>query len=257
MDLKLSVIVPCYSRGVGTRRLMESFVASNDRFEIVVVDDASPVSLSPIVSEFADRLDVRYVRLRRNSGPAAARNVGIAHARHPIVAFTDNDCVVASDWARQLAVYLGDATRSVCGVGGRTLAAGNDLISKYMAYHKILDPFLDRGRYLYVVTANCAFRRDCLLNVGGFDESLRSPGGEDPGLCFKLLEAGYELHYRPEAVVWHHYRLGAVEFARTFFRYGLGCRRQTELHVHTIGEGARQQLEFGGRSMPTSKARDG
>lgn len=232
--LPLSVVVPCYGRRELTRRLLASLAASPDRFQVLLVDDASPEPLEPLLREFGPRLELEYLRQPRRQGPAAARNRGIAAARYALIAFTDNDCVVQPTWARELTLHLQDAAPKVAGVGGRTLAVGHDVFSRYYSYHKLLDPYLHQGRYLYVVTANCAFRRSSLEEVGGFDEDLRQPGGEDPGLCFKLLERGYLLNYRPEAVVHHHYRPGLIDFARTLFRYGKGCRMQTDRYVSNL-----------------------
>lgn len=232
--LPLSVVVPCYGRRELTRRLLSSLAASPDRFQVILVDDASPEPLESLLGEFRSRLELEGLRQSGRRGPAAARNRGIAAARHPFIAFTDNDCIVQPGWARELTTHLQEASPKVVGVGGRTLAVGDDVFSRYYSYHKLLDPYLQQGRYLYVVTANCAFRRSALEEVGGFDEDLRQPGGEDPGLCFKLLERGYQLNYRPEAVVHHHYRPGLVDFARTLFRYGKGCRLQTDRYVSSL-----------------------
>ncbi len=234
LTLPLSVVVPCYGRMELTRRLLSSLAASPDLFQILLVDDASPEPIQDLLREFGDSLDLECLRQPRRSGPAAARNRGIAAARHPFIAFTDNDCVVWPTWARALTKHLQDASPKVAGVGGRTLAVGNDVFSRYYSYHKLLDPYLHEGRYLYIVTANCAFRRSALEEVGGFDEDLLEPGGEDPGLCFKLLERGYRLNYLPEAVVHHHYRPGLVDFVRTLFRYGKGCRMQTDRYVSSL-----------------------
>ena len=245
-DLELSVVVPCHGRAELTRRLLRSFVHSPDRYEVVLVDDGSPVPIQEIAGPLTGELDLQFVRHESSRGPAAARNSGLRAARHENVAFTDNDCVVEPDWARHLATYLRDAPSRVAGVGGRVLAVGDDMFSRYFTYHKILDPYLSQGRYLYVVTANCAFRRAALEQVGGFDERIRTPGGEDPGLCFKLLKAGLQLHYWKDAVVHHHYRPGLREFARTFFRYGSGCRRQTDAFGIGLAEKKQQPIGFGG-----------
>jgi GT2 family glycosyltransferase len=201
------------------------------------------------VEPFRKQLDVVVVRLSINRGPAAARNAGFRRASHEVIAFTDNDCVVTPDWARRLHRYVSDAPPRVAGAGGRVLALRDDLFSRYYTYHKILDPWLDGGRYLYVVTANAAFRRTALNDVGGFDEGLQIPGGEDPGLCFKLIENGWRLEYDAEAVIFHDYRPGFADFARTFFRYGAGCRHQSDRHAR---DAVRQRPEpaqgFGGRT---------
>ena len=245
-ELDLSVVVPCYGRPDLTRQLLASLARCGGRFETILVDDASPDPVEAVATEFTARLDLRVLRHDTNLGPAAARNTGLRAASHDRVAFTDNDCVVDHEWPTHLATYLRDAPRRVAGVGGRVLHAGDDVFSRYFTYHKILDPYPSGGRYLYVVTANCAFRREALEEVGGFDESIRRPGGEDPGLCFKLLQAGHELQYWKEAVVHHHYRMGLRDFARTFFRYGRGCRAQTDAFGVGLGDQDQVPVGFGG-----------
>ena len=228
-----SVVIPCHGRLAQLRRAARSVLgamaAFDGRAELILVDDASPVPVGQALGPLAADPRLRVVTLRANGGPAAARNAGVAAAAAPVVAFTDDDVVVHERWLRELAVYLRDASRKVGGVGGRVLALGDDLFSRYYEYHHILDPFLmDDGRVLYLVTCNCAYRRGVLEEVGGFDEALRQAGGEDPGLSFKVAAAGYELHRHDEALVWHDFRPGWRDFARTFARYGRGCRHQAE-----------------------------
>jgi len=246
--IPLSVIVPAYQRHRETARLVESLAASEVRFEVLIVDDASPTPIGPAVESFCGDLDLVIERLPANRGPAAARNAGIRRASHDIIAFTDNDCVVSPTWARRIHRYMQDAPPRIAGVGGRVLALGDDMLSRYHTYHKILDPWLDHGRWLYVVTANAAFRRSALEDVGGFDADIRVPGGEDPGLCFKLLERGYRLEYHAEAVVFHEYRASVRDFVKTFFRYGAGCRHQAERHARgQVRTHVQSVAGFGGR----------
>lgn len=248
-SIPLSVVVPAYRRIRETGRLLESLAASDVRFEVVLVDDASPEPIGPVAERLRGELEIVVERSPVNEGPAAARNAGLRRASHEIVAFTDNDCVVTPTWARRLHRYMHDAPPRIAGVGGRVLALGEDLFSRYYSYHKILDPWLDHGRWLYVVTANAAFRRSALAEVGGFDPAVRDPGGEDPGLCFKLLERGYRLEYHAEAVVFHEYRASLGDFVRRFFRYGAGCRHQADRHAGArVREPGRAPVGFGGGS---------
>ena len=67
-----------------------------------------------------------------------------------------------------------------------------------------------------------------LEEVGGFDERIRGPGGEDPALSAKVRDKGHRLAYAPTAIVRHDYREGLIDFVRTFYRYGRGC-------AHVVG----------------------
>ncbi len=83
-----SVIIPTYQRpeqlGTCLSALTELDYPS-DRFEIIVVDDGSPVSPEPVVASFRDRLNLTLLT-QPNSGPASARNTGAAHAKGEFLA---------------------------------------------------------------------------------------------------------------------------------------------------------------------------
>ena len=229
VNLPVSLVIPCHGRDKQTADLLESLTAANFRCEIIMVDDASPQSLEPIARRFPS-LSITYLRNETNLGPAYSRNRGVEAARWEIIAFTDNDCLVTPDWLSRLHESIIDSPASIAGIGGRTVASGTDLFSRYYDYHKILDPWYFRGKIHYVTTANAIFKRGPLEIVGGFDTSVRQAGGEDPGLCFKLQNAGYGLGYNPDAVIRHQYARGLKAFMRTFERYGYGCAGQSARH---------------------------
>ena len=104
---EISVIVPARDAAA----LLPSLFAALDRttfdgpWETVVVDDASTDATADIAAEWG----ARVVRLPSQSGPAAARNAGLAAARAPLIAFTDADCEPSPGWLSGLARALGDA----------------------------------------------------------------------------------------------------------------------------------------------------
>jgi len=228
-----SIIIPCHGQLKLLKRavasILESCRAFDEETELLLVDDCSPVPVDTVLGELAKHPFVRIIKLEQNNGPSAARNVGIEASEGEYLLFTDDDVVVAKSWVRELTRYLKQAPSKVVGVGGRVLAIGNDLISRYYEYHHILDPFImDDGTVLYLVTCNCAYRKSAIQEAGGFDEELIRPGGEDPGLSFKLTAQGYRLHKLNEALVWHDFRSGWFNFIKTFMRYGQGCRHQVD-----------------------------
>ena len=224
---RASVVVPTYNRSASLLRALRSLAAQifvPD--EVVVVDDHS-VDDTARVCEIAMRdglpFEFRYVRQRRNLGPAAARNLGVAHARNGVILFTDDDCEPEPQWAGELVKTL-ELPAMPAGVGGPIVSAEPGQIGLFFDHHRLLDPkFVGPvARPAYLVTANACYRREWLLRVGGFDEDLRRAGGEDPGLSFKISAAGGRLAFAPGAVVRHHYPTRLRSIVRTFWNYGYG-----------------------------------
>lgn len=217
----VSVIIPTHNRA---RSLLRCLSALPKTVEVIVVDDGSTDGTAEAVSQISHP-HLGYVR-QDNGGPASARNAGMMVASGRYVVFTDDDCVPLEPWPWPLIQRLEREDSRVAGAGGRVLPLRQGVFSRYYTFHRILEP---PGSCSYLVTANCAYRRDVLQEVGGFDIAIRHPGGEDPGLSMKVRAKGYGLVFEPAAVVLHDYRESLLNFVRTFYRYGKGC-------AHVMGQ---------------------
>ncbi|PTM40349.1 glycosyltransferase family A protein [Bosea sp. 124] len=115
----VSVIIPVFGRQASLSLAILSAAAqlcADD--EILVVDDGSspPIAL-PAMSSFA--APVRLLRSEINLGAAGARNLGLAHAQKPLVAFLDSDDVwlegKLTAQRRLLAEHPGELVAVACG----------------------------------------------------------------------------------------------------------------------------------------------
>jgi glycosyltransferase involved in cell wall biosynthesis len=87
---RVSVVIPAYRGRAGARDWLDEALDSVraqtfDDWEIVVVDDGSPVRIAPSRTD-----DLTLVR-QPNTGPGGARNVGSVIARGALIAFLDSD----------------------------------------------------------------------------------------------------------------------------------------------------------------------
>ncbi len=196
--------------------------------EAIVVDDGSAVRLDAALLERVVPFPLRVLRNDSSVGPGAARNRGVHASRGALLLFTDDDCTVDRGWVGAMASRLAVAAPELGGVGGRVLARDGDVFSRYYEFHRILEPRRHDAahpeRIPYLVTANCAVRRDVFMRAGGFDGRIPVAGGEDAALSMRMVRKGYHLEHVSAAVVRHRFRPGFVDFARTFYRYGLGGR---------------------------------
>ena len=91
-----------------------------------------------------------------------------------------------------------------------------------------LEPRVYRGRIhadiLY--SGNMMLPRRAMEEVGSFDERLGGgatfPSAEDNDLAYRLLEAGYAIHYAPEAIVVHRTWRGGADYLALRWRYARG-----------------------------------
>ena len=215
MAAMLSVIIPTYNR---KHSLIRCLRALPGNVEVIVVDDGSTDGTADFIHEL-NQPNLIYLR-QPNAGPASARNAGISRASGDYLAFTDDDCVPMPRWPWPLVEMLQKSSDDVAGVGGKVVALRNGLISRYYAFHHILEP---PESCSYLVTANCVYRAEVIHSSRGFNTQIRRAGGEDPGLSLDVRTMGYRLIYLDEAVVAHDFRQSPVDFIRTFYRYGRGC----------------------------------
>src|SRR5207249_4846011 len=71
----------------------------------------------------------------------------------------------------------------------------------------------------HIPGCNMAFRKSCLLAIGGFDPQFRV-AGDDVDVCWRLQQAGWTLGFSPAAMVWHHRRNSVRAYWRQQCGYG-------------------------------------
>jgi GT2 family glycosyltransferase len=213
-------------------------------FEVIVVDNApEDCETARVVGLASEGLpQLRYV-VERTPGASVAKNRGVAEASSEIIAFTDDDVVVAEGWLRGLVRGF----ESVAGVGcvtGLVLAAELETPSQlwfeqYGGFsrgygRKVFDSDPGSGETriypfspgAFGAGASAAFRADVLHALGGFDPSLGpgtvARGGEDLDLFLRVVLSGHRLVYEPSAVAWHRHRREYPELRRQIHDYGVG-----------------------------------
>lgn len=105
---KVSVVVPVYNSEKYIVRCLESLAdQSAGDIEVVLVDDHGTDGSIAAASDFAaenmrEGLSFIFTETPCNSGPGAARNVGIKAATGEWVCFVDSDDTVSSDFCQKL-----------------------------------------------------------------------------------------------------------------------------------------------------------
>lgn len=213
---RISVVVCSYNGSATIRDTMEGLQALDyPDYEVIVVNDGSKDATPDIASEY----DVRLISTE-NRGLSNARNTGMETATGEIVAYIDDDAYPDPHWLTYLALTF-RRTEHV-GVGGPNLApAGDGEIADCVANAPggPLQVLIDDETAEHIPGCNMAFRRDRLMEIGGFDARYRA-AGDDVDVCWRLQERGGTLGFAHAAVVWHHRRNSVSMFWRQQKGYG-------------------------------------
>ena len=169
MPADVSVVIPTFNRSIEVMRAIASIREPDLTVEVIVVDDGS-------TDDTRERLrswkDVRYLRLSRNKGQAAARNAGIAAASSPYVAFLDSD-----DWRLPGTLSLQLArlqARPECAlVYGRYSYVGHPSIGQLRSSLPEGDVYTDLLRFNIIAPSTAMLRVGVLREIGGFDPRYR------------------------------------------------------------------------------------
>lgn len=225
----VSVLVCTYNGARTIRECLESLrLQDYPSYDVHVIDDGSTDETSEIVKDFPE---VHYFH-QANQGLSAARNVGAQRATGEILAYTDDDCVVEQDWLRYLVHCCEDL--QVDAVGGPNITPHSDSwAAKCVALcpgnpsHVMLDDRLAE----HVPGCNMGFRRQALLDMGGFDPQFRQ-AGDDVDVFWRMIDAGKSIGFAPGAMVWHRRRDSLLAFLSQQRGYGRAEARLQRKHPH-------------------------
>ncbi len=230
--VQISIVIPTYNRLDFITRTLESMEGLNypkSDFEVIVVDDGSSDGTYEYMLKYSKTTKLNFSFIsQKNSGPAAARNVGLKYAKGKYVAYTDSDCIVDKNWLWEL--LKGFTSDDIAGVGGSAEGVGDDIFSRYFAQTGMYSTRVLDGTVAYLLTLNACYRKDILQLFNGFNEEFKQPGGEDPDLSFRIRKKGYLLAYNPKAIVYHHHKASTKSFLKTFRNYGKGQALLVKLH---------------------------
>lgn len=203
IDSRVTVVVITRDRVTELLRTLDELRSRHLSLPIVVVDNASGDDTVRIVRR--THPDVRVVALPRNRG-AAARNVGVALAATPYVAFSDDDSWWAGGALRAAADTL-DAHPAVGLVAAHPLLGDDgrpDPVTALMGASPLRrEASLPGPPVLGFVACAAVVRRDGFLAVAGFSRVLHF-GGEETLLAYDLAAAGWRLCYLEHVRAHHH-----------------------------------------------------
>jgi glycosyltransferase involved in cell wall biosynthesis len=179
--------------------LLDQAAAAN--FEIIIVDDGSTDDTVAIARSYVDRHPgTLKVILAGHSGPAGARNQGVAAASGEWLLFFDDDSLFASTFAAELTALLQQPPADVIGLADEPRPE-DSYMAKSLRYVELASRLtVKRSR---PVKGLALWRREQFLTVGGFAEERGYYQQEDIEMIERAIASRLKVRYLTRPAVYH------------------------------------------------------
>lgn len=221
----VSIVIPTKNQFSFIRTCVDSLARTRYRnFDVLVVDnDSDDPKTIEYLKSLKDRPRHEVVRIPSKGGRfsfSALMNEAVTHARGEYVLFLNNDTEVISDiW---LSAMMGYAQMEMVGAVGARLYFEDRTIQHAGIVHGYNEGmvghafrckpshdwgylgFIRTAREYSAVTAACLVTpRKLFLDIGGFDENNFAVAYNDVDYCYRLVQAGWNCVYAPQAELFH------------------------------------------------------
>lgn len=226
MNPYLSVVIPYFNNPEKLEKLLTSLKKSKHAptYEIIIVDDGSTKKINTTV---------KIIRLKKNYGPAIARNRGVEKARGEFVVFLDGDVEVFGDTLFQIAkIYRDDPdVVALTGVWVKEQKS-HGFFPNFKALRDWSYWIHERdksGYYFLFSTRIASIKKAVFERLGGFDESYPAPLVEDIELTYRIARR-YAIIFAPKVRVRHEFEgfwpIAKKYFLRAYYWTKLYTRRR-------------------------------
>jgi GT2 family glycosyltransferase len=201
-DDLVSVVILSWNRQAEIKKTLADLDRQTyTNFEVLVIDQGSSDGTPEAIEKLFPR--VRVIRLPGNLGVPGGRNIGVAKAQGDIVVFLDNDASLENEGlTKTVEKFKNNPHLGILGFRILDAKTGElDLGSWVYQKNKIAEAQSEFLTYTYC-GAGHAIRKEVFQKAGYYwDELFFS--WEEMELSIKAINAGYDILYDPQIVVYH------------------------------------------------------
>ena len=186
--MDFSLVITNYNKAAFVDRAVRSCLNQfilRKKVEVIVVDDCSTDDSKLILREYGNNINI--IELTENRGVAHASNIGLEKSNAPYWMRVDADDYLSAEACFHMGSILDSNPEYDYVYCDHIRINLQGLKQDYVR--------LDTDRKLFEHGAGVLFRRKCLMEIGGYDETLRN--AEDYDLLLRLRRAGSKGFYFP------------------------------------------------------------
>jgi glycosyltransferase involved in cell wall biosynthesis len=213
--MTVSVIINTLNRDYWLKRVLDALILQTyDNFEIIVVNGPSTDKTDEVLQLYKDIIKTEKCDVPNIS---VSRNIGIKAAAGEIVIFIDDDAVpVNKHWIAYYVKAFEDDPE-LAGIGGKVYGSsgelqffgritdiwGSDIIDSWLFFNaKGFIEYEKKGYFKFFGGGNGAYRRQVLIDIGGFDEYYEYQR-EETDVQARIVRTGKKLEHHPHAHIYH------------------------------------------------------
>ncbi|MHB1377559.1 MAG: glycosyltransferase family 2 protein [Candidatus Humimicrobiaceae bacterium] len=224
MAKKIDVSIIILTRNAGTLFndvLTNVFKQDLEEYEVIVIDSSSEDNTFNIAKQFP----VKIITIDpKDFGHGKTRNFGAKIAKGKFLVFLNQDAVPGNNtWLTELIKDL--SNKKTAGTYGRQIARDNATPMEKLFYFKmyhdkkiIWNKNNIKNDEIIFSTANSAIRKYFLLE-NPFPENILM--SEDMGWALTMIDKGFNILYKPLAIVNHSHDTTAINLFKRYFDFGV------------------------------------
>ena len=203
--IDFSVVIPTYNRAQKLHEAVNSITLQekrNEKFsikEIIIVDDCSEDGTKEKVEEYIipDDIKLVYYRLKNNSGPSCARNIGVKLANSKWIAFQDSDDIWNANKLQIMSSFMEkNPDAEMYSHFYKALLDDNRIVNVEI---EKMDSYFNELSIRNIIGApTMIVKKDIFEELGGFDEKLRALEDWDFAL---RLSYKYKIMFVPKVLM--------------------------------------------------------
>lgn len=203
----ISIVTPFYKHDAYLPRLIRSFLSMRlPKLQFVVINDGTNLDDCPNFVRLKEALSPsgHIFHTQTNSGPGAARNLGIEMAEHDLIAFCDADNVPMRDMLLKLwqAMSLTNADSVAAPFAAVPPMYRNPIPEDVWFHFHPVGGSLEMAFFENTLAdLTSLVKRDAILAIGGFGTERQS--WEDWEFFVRLVGAGYKHYVYPEPLIYY------------------------------------------------------
>lgn len=152
MNLKVSIIIPCYNIEYYLPKCIDSILNQTFKdYELLLIDDGS-TDKTLEVCEYYQKKDGRIkVFTHSNNGVSYTRNRGIELAKNELLAFIDGDDYIKPDYLEKLVNGYEEGTWTICGMINEKNGFTKENENYQLLLNHFSNYFIEKGDFLFLL----------------------------------------------------------------------------------------------------------